>query len=534
MFEWASFSEWARWGCSVCSGCLLVLGIYAVGQRREETLKLHVQALNRAHQGFTEISASLGTAQQSEAAFLVAPGEAQAAQHRLALVEASAGVRRIAEQESLPPAAWASARLASRAVQTYARLTLDVLMRQETLGYDPESGLQGVLRSNAADLATFIATIGDYGLTVDWLTLQALQTDAARYGTLQAEAAVIAGNDKVVAAADRLQLEPAVRSELDARLLQFQRILDSWREARSVFRDSVQAAERAYEDARAASDSALNFATAERRQEQARLEQVRDQTTLIMHAAIIAATLAVAVLAWRIGRGIALPLAGVASLTRQLAAGDSNLSIGYTERRDEVGDVARALAVFRDTIDMNRAATERIYKLAHHDGLTGLANRTLLHDRLAQAIGYGRRSGTAVIVLCLDLDGFKAINDLYGHAAGDQLLINVAARLSGTMRETDTAARLGGDEFALVQPYAADPGPAAQALAERLSVALSAPYRLTNDGVEGTVTVSIGAALFPGDGSTPSELLRNADTALYRAKADGKNCASFFLPGDGP
>ena len=509
-------------------GLLLVLSIYVMGQRCEERLHLQVEVLDAAHRRFMEISTELARVQQSEAAFLMAPGQAHAAQHRLALEQAWADDNGVGDQPDLPPTALARARLASSAVQAYAKLTLNVLLRQEALGYDSESGLQGMLQSSTADLAAFIATTGDSNLIEKWFILEVLQTNVARYGTMQAEAAFVAQSGNMVAVLGDSRLPAATRSELTTRLKRFQQQLDRWQEARSAFRDSVQAAEMAYEDARGASDSALNFATAERGQQQARLKLVRDQTTLLMYVTIVAATLAVAVLAWRIGRSIAQPLAGVASLTRQLAAGDVNLSISFTERRDEVGDVARALAVFRNTIDMNRAATERIYELAHHDSLTGLANRTLLHETLAKAISHGHRSDTSVIVLCLDLDGFKAVNDLYGHAAGDRLLVEVAARLSGNTRETDTAARLGGDEFALIHPCTGDPGLAAQALCERLFATLSKPYKLTSDGLEGNVTVSIGAALFPSDGLTPPELLRNADTALYRAKADGKNCMSFF------
>ena len=249
-----------------------------------------------------------------------------------------------------------------------------------------------------------------------------------------------------------------------------------------------------------------------------------------MRWAILLVTLAVGAVAWRIGRDIAGPLTGVAALTRQLAAGDVGLNIRYTQRGDEIGDVARALAVFRDTIEMNRLASERIYRLAHHDALTGLANRTLLQDRLSEAISLARRTNSSVIVLCLDLDGFKAVNDLHGHAAGDQLLREVAARLGGNIRETDTAARFGGDEFVIIQSCGDDSAAAAHALAERLLALLSVPYDLSSDGLQGLITASVGAALFPGDGASPAAMLRNAATAHYSSKAAGRNCASFFCP----
>jgi len=159
-----------------------------------------------------------------------------------------------------------------------------------------------------------------------------------------------------------------------------------------------------------------------------------------------------------------------------------------------------------------------------------LANRALLHQRLAQAIARAHRvpDGT-LAVLCLDLDGFKAVNDLHGHAAGDRLLREVAARLSRNMRETDIVARLGGDEFVVLQTERAQPE-AARALGERLVAVLAEPYDLGSGEAQGAVTTSVGIALFPSDGSDPDTLLHNADTALYRAKWAGRNGAAFFRP----
>ncbi len=197
--------------------------------------------------------------------------------------------------------------------------------------------------------------------------------------------------------------------------------------------------------------------------------------------------------------------------------------------RDASGRVVAVRGVCQDVTE-HRAAAERIHTLAHHDVLTGLANRALLHQRLAEAIARARRvPDSTLAVLCLDLDGFKAVNDLHGHAAGDCLLREVAARLGRNVRETDTVARLGGDEFVVVQTEHAQPE-AGRALAERLVAALAEPYDLGSGEAQKVVTTSIGIALFPGDGSDPDALLRNADTALYRAKWAGKNGAAFFRP----
>lgn len=196
--------------------------------------------------------------------------------------------------------------------------------------------------------------------------------------------------------------------------------------------------------------------------------------------------------------------------------------------RDGVGRVVAVRGVCQDVTERH-AAAERIYELAHRDALTGLANRTLLHESLGESLARARRAGGSLAVLCLDLDGFKAINDLSGHAAGDALLREVAARLGRNVREADTVARLGGDEFVVVQDGPAQPA-AARALVDRLVSVLAEPYDL-GAGVQGSVTASVGVALFPGDGDDPEALLRNADTALHRAKWAGKNGSAFFRPG---
>ena len=172
---------------------------------------------------------------------------------------------------------------------------------------------------------------------------------------------------------------------------------------------------------------------------------------------------------------------------------------------------------------------DEVARLANHDVLTGLANRSLLQRRITESLARARSANGSVAVLCIDLDGFKAVNDLRGHAAGDQLLREVAARLSRCMRETDTVARLGGDEFVVLQTDNVQPD-TARILAERLIASLSEPYSLGADEVDGAVTASIGVALFPCDGENPETLLHNADTALYRAKWAGKNRAAFFRP----
>ncbi|MDY0884540.1 EAL domain-containing protein [Dongia soli] len=184
---------------------------------------------------------------------------------------------------------------------------------------------------------------------------------------------------------------------------------------------------------------------------------------------------------------------------------------------------ARVVAV-RD-IRERKAAEERIRFMAHHDALTGLPNRNLFHDRLNHAIARSKRGATTVAVLCMDLDRFKNVNDLSGHAAGDELLRQVANRLSASVRAEDTVARLSGDEFAIVQVGVNHPdGPAV--LADRLVKAMAKPFDL--GGQQTIIGTSIGISLFPGDGDKGDELVRAADTALYRAKSAGRGTFRFF------
>jgi diguanylate cyclase (GGDEF)-like protein len=157
---------------------------------------------------------------------------------------------------------------------------------------------------------------------------------------------------------------------------------------------------------------------------------------------------------------------------------------------------------------------------AQHDALTGLPNRVLFHDRLDVALSQARRSGTRVAVMFCDLDRFKSINDSLGHAVGNQLLQGVGRRLRACLRPTDTVARVGGDEFTLLVPSVSTAAESA-AVAERILQELKAPYVVA--GRELFTSVSIGMALFPDDGTDPETLLKHADTAMYRAKASGRD-----------
>ncbi len=183
------------------------------------------------------------------------------------------------------------------------------------------------------------------------------------------------------------------------------------------------------------------------------------------------------------------------------------------------------VATHQDITD-RRDAEAKIVHMARHDSLTDLPNRIAFRDRLELLLGR-LEEGEGLAILCLDLDRFKSVNDSLGHHVGDLLLSEVASRLRSCVREIDFVARLSGDEFAIVQMSAGVPDEAT-ALARRIVEAIEAPY--TIEGSQVTSGASIGIAIAPGDGANAQRLLKNADLALYRAKADGRGTYRFFEP----
>jgi diguanylate cyclase (GGDEF)-like protein len=182
------------------------------------------------------------------------------------------------------------------------------------------------------------------------------------------------------------------------------------------------------------------------------------------------------------------------------------------------------LCAIRD-LTSRKEAEARIAHLALHDPLTEMPNRRFFMELAQKAISRAHRTSDRFALLALDLDDFKVVNDEHGHAGGDELIRIAAERISASLREADVAARFGGDEFVVLQVGASQPSQAI-ALAERLLKALTAPVELEYGEV--AVTASIGIAVYPDDGDTAEALLRSADTAMYRAKADGKATTCFF------
>jgi diguanylate cyclase (GGDEF)-like protein/PAS domain S-box-containing protein len=195
--------------------------------------------------------------------------------------------------------------------------------------------------------------------------------------------------------------------------------------------------------------------------------------------------------------------------------------------RNSHGEAKYLIAVIEDVTE-SKKAEQRIAFLAHHDALTGLANRVALAQRIDEAAARQRRRDEPFSVLLLDLDRFKQVNDTLGHPAGDSLLIEVATRLKSLLRETDVLARLGGDEFAIIQAGEINQREAARALAERIIATMAKPFAI--DGADINIGTSIGIALAPEHGTASDSLLKMADLALYRAKSAGRNGYCFFAP----
>lgn len=202
--------------------------------------------------------------------------------------------------------------------------------------------------------------------------------------------------------------------------------------------------------------------------------------------------------------------------------------VGITAVLDDEGDLASYVCFFTD-ISERKASEQRIHRLAYYDALTHLPNRTLFQDRLHTALQQAERQKAWVVLMFLDLDRFKPINDSLGHAAGDRMLKDMAERLLDCVDDDDTVARMGGDEFTLLlQPRATREMALNRAIhvAEQILSSLVRPFVLENR--EFFVTASIGIALSPQDGSELSQLMKNADTAMYHAKERGKNNFQFY------
>jgi diguanylate cyclase (GGDEF)-like protein/PAS domain S-box-containing protein len=207
-----------------------------------------------------------------------------------------------------------------------------------------------------------------------------------------------------------------------------------------------------------------------------------------------------------------------------VAKDGTRIPVEFEGRVMPFNDKMYRLSIVRD-IRRRKASQARIDFLAHHDLLTGLPNRALLHDRLEFVLETARRRGSQAAVLFIDLDNFKTVNDSLGHVAGDQLLKVIAERIPKALRSVDVVSRHGGDEFLVVLPdLSGDDAPVP--VAEKLLAAISEPMDLEGQSI--SVSPSIGISVFPRDGVTADALIKNADAAMYLAKERGRNNYQFF------
>jgi diguanylate cyclase (GGDEF)-like protein len=214
-------------------------------------------------------------------------------------------------------------------------------------------------------------------------------------------------------------------------------------------------------------------------------------------------------------------LADTAQLRRALSTSQDQMVAALRQ----IDKLQKSDKVLKQEVNQLAQAVAQARRFAHHDQLTGLPNRSLLLDRFNQAAARGTRQRKQVALLFLDLDAFKSINDALGHTAGDLLLQQVAARLTASIRTSDTACRYGGDEFVVLLPEL-DCRESAVAAAEKIRAHLAAPYRVEGTTVE--VTASVGMAIFPIDGSDFGDLIHHADAGMYCNKARSPAPARVF------
>lgn len=250
--------------------------------------------------------------------------------------------------------------------------------------------------------------------------------------------------------------------------------------------------------------------------------------------------------AWYMANSISRPLTILGKNLLGVASGREMLSheLGELEKRqgDELGDLAQSFLAMNEAVKQKiaqineinatleekvaqrthelRLANHELTKLASHDALTGLPNRQLLSDRLVQALAAARRDRTRLALMFIDLDEFKPVNDRYGHAVGDDLLISVSGRIQACIRESDTVSRIGGDEFIVLLPIV-DEAQGVLDVAEKIRAALCQPFELAGQCL--SISSSIGIAIYPEHGLDESALFKNADDAMYHAKKSGRN-----------
>lgn len=232
---------------------------------------------------------------------------------------------------------------------------------------------------------------------------------------------------------------------------------------------------------------------------------------------------------------ISTPLRQMATTFAHFKQGDPVPEVNL-QRNDELGLLARNFSIMAKKLNAQlmelNSQRQYLHKVAHHDALTGLPNRILLEDRIEQALISAKRDKMEIAIMLVDLDGFKPVNDIYGHDVGDKLLQESATRMLASIRETDTAARYGGDEFMIIisardlQLRGMSARHISRQVAEKIRNSLSQPFVIDEREIQ--ISCSIGIALYPQDGDDKQTLIKHADSAMYTAKSLGKNCVKHF------
>lgn len=239
---------------------------------------------------------------------------------------------------------------------------------------------------------------------------------------------------------------------------------------------------------------------------------------LILSGAIIA--IVIFFLGYLLAADISLPIVAMTHMMTRLSRNDLNINISVSERKDEVGKMAKAMEVFKNNAIERDQLQQKLNHMAHHDTLTGLPTREYAGQQMKEYLQAGLKKGNKLVVMFADLDNFKGINDTLGHQAGDQLLKEVAIRLSEAIREDDIIARVGGDEFVIILPYVNDLS-AVEHIANKMIHSLEINFLLQEQVCQ--IGLSIGIAVAPDDGFDGTTLINKADKAMYQAKQRGKN-----------
>jgi diguanylate cyclase (GGDEF)-like protein len=250
---------------------------------------------------------------------------------------------------------------------------------------------------------------------------------------------------------------------------------------------------------------------------------VESMRVFMMQASIAMLVVILVVLLIALPR-ILRPLSSASAAIHDMADGKTAIAPLPVARNDEVGTLVRGfnylVARLRNEETARKASESRLEFMAHHDPLTGLCNRAMLDDRLGQALARSERAGTQIAMLYCDLDGFKPVNDEYGHDTGDAVLCKVAQRIAHRRRRTDTVARVGGDEFVILLADLVDARMAADAVAKQCLEAVGTPLDIDDKML--SLGMSIGVVLHSGASVTPAQLMSIADNAMYQAKRAGK------------